>query len=482
MNLTMNVKIGTLLTIVAMAFSACSDETLYLGDSLTDSTDKLDVTTQVFPITTQTMKAGRELAFTSECYLGKVMDPETGTYVTSEFTTQFSIPENVYISPEKYISSIHDGTAGADSCEIVLFLEEPFSSQDSLIAMKMKVMELATPAEEGTRYYTDHDPISEKLVREGGLTKNKLFTCTNLNDRDSNHVDVIRIPLNEAYTDKDGKTYNNYGTYLMQQYYQHREYFNNSYAFSHHVCPGFYFHITDGLGFHAKVSDMALCTYYQVQLPDTAYHALQTLAGTREVMQTSFVSNDQSALDRLANDQSCTYLKSPAGLYTEVTLPIADIKGSHENDSILTASVRFQRINNQTDNSRVLDSPQAVLMVQKDSLNAFFEGNKSPDGYTADLSLFNDGENTYDFTNISNLITTMWKKHQEGMKADSNWETLHPDWNKVVLVPITITYGTTSTSTTITGVTHDMSLTSTRLVGGQHSPIQMNVVYAKFKQ
>ena len=70
--------------------------------------------------------------------------------------------------------------------------------------------------------------------------------------------------------------------------------------------------------------------------------------------------------------------------------------------------------------------------------------------------------------------------YSEGKELDSNWEASHPDWNKMVLVPIS--YKTTSSSTVPTKVEHDMSLTSTRLVGGANKGIDISIVYAKFKE
>jgi hypothetical protein len=69
------------------------------------------------------------------------------------------------------------------------------------------------------------------------------------------------------------------------------------------------------------------------------------------------------------------------------------------------------------------------------------------------------------------------------MNADPNWVAKHPNWNKVVLVPVSLTVN--STTSTVTNCEHDMSLTSTRLVGGSanpNAPVQINIVYAKFKQ
>ena len=141
----------------------------------------------------------------------------------------------------------------------------------------------------------------------------------------------------------------------------------------------------------------------------------------------------------------------------------------------------FQRLNNESTDYRLFSIPSALLMVQKDSLYTYFENNSIPDNILSYYAAFGaTNPNTYTFSNISNLITALWEKREQGMKADSNWETKNPDWNKVVLVPIT----TTLSNSVVTNVENDMSLSSTRLVGGPNNPnfpVQISVVYAKFK-
>ena len=65
---------------------------------------------------------------------------------------------------------------------------------------------------------------------------------------------------------------------------------------------------------------------------------------TEEVEKMSF-EDSIKALEDLVNDNSCTYLKSPAGIFTEVTLPVDEISQAHANDSLLSVSVTFNRQN-----------------------------------------------------------------------------------------------------------------------------------------
>lgn len=474
----------------AMMFSSCDEQTYGIGDSLINDADQLEIEAKTFSnIATRTVKSGAVLAPTRQCYFGKVKDPETNSYIKSEFTTQFKALESTYISPEENIIGRYNGRAAADSCDIVLFLGAAFKDKDSLFAMKMRVSELDIPIEENQLYYTDFDPAS--LVRADGLKKDKMFSYADLNASDAekaaqDYMANVRIKLNSPYTAKDGTTYNNYGTYVMQQYYDHPEYFTNAYLFNHYICPGFYFQLTSGLGVYTKIYKMGMNVYYRVD-SDEDYSATLTFPGTEEVLQTIKITNDENVLNDLESIDTCTYMKTPAGLFTEVTLPVEDIMGGgHQNDSLVGAKISFQRINNNVQSEQSLGVPSNIIMLPKDSITNFFEQHKSIDSktvFTASLG----SNNAYVFNNISNLVANLWKTKTEGEKEDSQWTANHPDWNKVLLVPVSFVTSTSSSSSTqtITRVNNSMSLSSTMLVGGsnnRHDPIELHIVYAKFKK
>ena len=482
--------------IAIATLSACTEDTAGIGSSLTDETDKLQVATGRFNVTTRSILADSVFSHGHNFYLGRVRDPETGGYVKTEFMTQFNMMSSFFQSlPAKdEILSQYEGDVAADSCEIYLYFDRSAYYGDTLTAMKIKVSELSTPMDETQKLYTNYDPKAEGLIADGRLQKNMMFTIRNLTINDSirnliktdtqgQYYDMLQVWLNDAYTDKEGKTYNNYGTYLLRQYFEHPEHFKNSYNFIHNVCPGFYFEVTDGLGLMTKMLGATLRLYYHFEEDTTAYVGYVAGASTEEVRQATKVTNDKKALQRLIDDTSCTYLKSPAGIFTEATLPIDEVTSAHANDSLLSASISFQRMNSTMPNNEyVLSAPSTVLMVQKDSLYSFFEEEKMYDYITSYVSSLS--QNAYSFNNIGNIITQMYHNKQEGLKSDPNWVQNHPDWNKVVLVPIDIRTTSTSTgSSTVTGISNQISLSSTRLVGGSSdSPIELNVVYAKFKE
>ena len=474
----------TLVAAMALLVTACDNDTLEVGQSLTEQNDKLNIVSTTVMATSRTYKVDSVLSLTSTCYLGRVMDPLTRAVVQTDFTTQFHPLELFYISPSDSILSRWNGMAAADSCDLVFFLSSPFYAADSLTSMKIKVSELSTPAEEGLHYYTNFDPSKRGMVRtaEGAVSVEKMFSYRDLlvktSTRDSSgYLNNIHVTLRQPYTDKDGRQYNNYGTYLMQQYYQDEQNFRNIWRFTHHVCPGIAVELTDGLGFHAQVTDIGLRIYYMVK-NDSVYRGSAILAGTHEVLQTTRVVNDNDVMQQLTDDPTCTYIKSPAGLLTEVTLPIEQIKSGHGRDSLIAARIDFQRINNESTAERQFNVPSTLLMVEKDSLNAFFERNKLIDNRSSFIASLSSATNVYSYTNISNMVTSMWNRRTEGLKNDPQWVEKHPDWNRVLLVPVKTTY---TSSGTLTGVEHSMSLSSTRLAGGtQGGGIEMSLVYARF--
>ena len=102
---------------------SCDDTTDGIGTSLTDKFDQLEITTDTFKVTTQSISANAVLSRNTSGYVGKFKDPETGTDITADFMTQFSVLEDFNFPESGSIVSKEAGKIYADSCEIRLFHE-----------------------------------------------------------------------------------------------------------------------------------------------------------------------------------------------------------------------------------------------------------------------------------------------------------------------------------------------------------------------
>lgn len=479
----MKTKFLASMLFAVFVIAACDDNTESIGTFITDGADHLEVTADSFNVTMNSIAADSVLSRSNVGYLGKVKDPETGAYITGDFTTQFSVIEDVTFPNINILDQITAETV-ADSCEMRLFYQNYFG--DSLATMKLTAYELQSPMKEDVNYYSNYNPQIEGLIRAGGIETSQVYSIKNMkvseDERsDKDFIEYISIKLNDPYTDKDGNTYNNFGTYILRTYHQHPEYFKNSYNFVHNVIPGFYIKNTGGLGSMAYINSSQLRINFKYDYNDSTYNGAFYFGGTEEVLQKTTISNDKETITKLVNDNSCTYIKTPAGVFTQVTLPIDEVVSGHENDTINRAKVVLRRINNTEQSEYTLDLPQTLLMIPSDSIYSFFENGNIANYKQSFLATYSGSNsstaeaNTYTFNNIASLVSFMADNKRNGMKNDPNWLSQHPSWNKVVLIPVTATY---NSSNELYKVTHDMSLTSTKL---NNTNVKLYVIYSRFE-
>ena len=489
-------RLLTVLVIAALTFAACDDTTEGIGGSITNKIDNINISDSAFNVTTKSIVAGAVLSRNNTGLIGKMKDPETGNYVKGDYMTQLSVLPTFSVDTLDYIKQANKGSIEADSCYLLVSYNASYG--DTIAPMKVTAYEMTKPMSEDKEYYSNYDAF-----KEGWVSENNQHWSSNYNLSNTSDVKNFKIYLNKPYTTKDGKTYKNYGSYIMQTYAEHPEYFKTNYKFLHNVCPGFYIKNVGGTGNMAKIWNTELIFYWTrhktIKAKDGVTDSTAVsigynrFDGTEEVLQLNKIENDTKNLEKLASQQNWTYLKSPAGIFTEVTLPIEDIMKGHEKDTLNTATISFPRLNNKDeDNPYNFATPSTILMVQKDSLQSFFEKSKLADNrtsYTASYSSTGSYKNAYTFQNIANLVSAMYKNKGKG-----------ENWNKVVLVPVNVITTTQGYTTVISKINHDMSLASTRLIVGTDDPdkdyttdkktgkkvasgpIRIKVIYSKFKE
>lgn len=492
---------------ILLILTSCDDTTEGLGTSINDSADNLNVSSAIYGIASNSILCGDVVSRSSIGYLGRVKDAETGVSITSDFMTQFHVLTDYEFPTKKEVVSMIDGEVVADSCEVRVFMQSFYG--DSLATMKCTLHELDRPLKASEKYPSSFSPIKEGYVREDGIHQQKTYTIADYSITDYDrwtNVRNIRISLNKPYTDKAGKTYNNYGSYVMNKFYENKAFFHNSYAFTNNVCPGFLLESTSGIGSMAYTYLTQLNVYFRYETTDSAsnnyvdkyvkedgkkyyvYNGIATFAGTEEVLQKTFISQDKGELENLVKDNSCTYLKTPAGVLTQVTLPVDDILKGHENDTLNAASIKLMRENNISASEYSFSSPSTVMILPSDSVDSFFANKKVADYRTSFITTFSSSTNSYTFGNIASLIRFMAEKKAEYLEknpgvSEEQYAILHPNWNKATIVPVTTSYATVNSSSVLSSVSYDMSITSTRLergTEGNDSPIKLSVIYSKF--
>ncbi len=471
----------SVMSLCAMLLSSCDDQTGSVGTAVMPNNDSPQTSQALYSLTTASVAADSLIAFTSDCYLGKITDPETDATTTADFIAQFATLEGDKL-PDISAMHLENGKVVADSIIVNLYIKSYYG--DSINSMKIGVYELDPDniLPESKKYYSNLDPKEYVSKKSDAVKTETTFSVVDLAIDDtirfaSTYSRNIRIKLPATY-----------GTTILQKYYEHPEYFKNSYTFIRNVMPGFYFKTLAGNGTMVNIDVSTVTIFFRYTVNGKTEVGLKRVAATKEVIQCNSFNNQNLA--PLLSDESCTYIKSPAAIFTEATLPINDIYNGHENDSVNSAKVVFTRQNNTTTSQFTLSAPQQLLMVRKADLTTFFENKKVPNNVTSYTTKLSTSYNSYTFANIAGMVSYLHRlrnngagikstdNHQTVLAKTAAWEANNPDWNKVVLVPITTN---TNSLGSIIDVYHDFSLASTKLAGGANTPINISVVYSSFK-
>lgn len=486
-----------LLAFLALAFIACDESTGTLGISA--EIDNVSNTTSSYPVQTQSILMDKGIiANNSNCFLGRVVDPETGSMVEADFAAQFQTFED-YEFPDKEqmvdrtdTLNIKYGVPVCDSCEVRLYFDSYYG--DKTNPMKVEVYEMSSKPEqllnEDSIYYTDVD-LQQFLPENAKPLTSRMFTVSDYEtmvEGTSASTRNIQISLPKSF-----------GQHIMDKFYEDKKNFQDSYHFTHNVMPGLYFRCSSGDGTMVKVyvGTMNLFFNFKETKKDSIYTGMARFAATPEVIQSTRFQNSAN-IKNLVSCKDYTYLKTPAGIATEVTLPIDEIfGGEHAIDSVSKASITFTKYNKMQEGFQ-FGTPSELLMVRKAEMYDFFYNRRVSNARTSYTTAFASTYNTYTFSNISRLLS--FCKHEKidaikqrlkdkGMtnftqkqfdEEEQKWMEENPDWNKVVLIPVVTSSASTTLGTMQVSVNHDMSLNSIKLVGGKDL-LSIDVVYSRFK-
>ena len=481
---------------VAANLTSCDDDTAFIGSEIMPGGDNVSTSMANFIVKSRSFKVDSVVANTNDCFLGAIVDPETRAKTECGFLAQFHVMENYQLPDRKRMILDEAGLVVADSCDIRISFSEYYG--DSLMTMKLHASELDTNKvmKEDEIYYTNFKPSD--FIHESGLKTSLAYAIKDLTRPDSEtngskylRSVIVRLPAS-------------YGSYIMNKYYENPSYFKNSYQFIRHVCAGFYFNTVGSVGSMINVDVSTLNVYFRyhtknVAGKDTIVDGMQRMAATEEVLQSTRVENKLPE-EMLDAKNEYSYLKTPTGIFTEVTLPVGEVVAKeHYTDTINGAKLSFRKCNDRTDEVFKLTSPSDLLMVRKGVAKSFFEGKRLPEAKDSYLSTFNVNTNSYIFANLAPMMTVMKIERDKGagvLASDSEevrnekyrkWEEINPDWNKVLLIPVKADYNIVTdiygyTQKQLLQVRNEMGLHSVRLEGGASDDLTMTVIYSRFEK
>lgn len=368
----------------------CNDELSEVGSSIQPDGDKSFVYVDSFQLSAKTVLMDSVYARTTSGLLGEIYDPLYGN-IKSDYLCQFYCPENYQFQNTPLNGVI-------DSMDLRIFYSSWVG--DSLTPMQVTVYPITTVPERN--FYTNVDP--EKYCDMQTVLGQKMYTAYDVTISDSvrngltstTYTPVVRVKLpTEIGQDFYNETVNNPSS------------FENQDAFNQYF-PGLYITNTFGSGNLLTVYQTSFFIYYRYTVEgsagqDSIVNGREQFNVTREVIQLNHVAN-ANLEPLLLPDEKYTYMRTPAGVYTELTLPITEIKETVGSRFLNNLPLTLHAMP-QENWDYAFEPPSYLLLLPTDSVKGFFEQNKVENNETAFLSgIYDSSTRTYTFGNISNLI------------------------------------------------------------------------------
>lgn len=441
-----------------LTFTQCDDDTATIGSSIIPDGDIITVAADTFVARSRSIDINNSILNNSDTlYLGRYTTPGDNATFEACFATQFNSGSGDAFPADGVI-----GTR-ATHTKLRFFYNNYTGAGDN--PMKCAVYELDNVIPEGTDYYTDFD-IDEYLNPGKSPIATKVYSAKDYALHDT-------IDKENYATNVELLLPNEIGNSIVEEFYKNPSNFANSEVFINNVFKGVYVKCTQG--------DGTILNIYRVNLEVGFERYITSSTGLKdsiEALVTPFYSGkeviqlnkfDHGDISHLVNNESHTYIKTPAGIFTEVELPIEDIMDKFHSDTINSVKIEFASYGSLEEEG--FTAPTNIIMVRKKDMNDFFSKKRLCDNITSFHTTLNTSTKRYTFNNITELIKSCYKELQEG-KTDS-------DWQKVVLVPVNVTrdgYGN------ITKIKHHTGAGCIKLRGGSNYDIPVEVVASRYKR
>ena len=452
--------------LAALGFAAtlysCDDSTTGIGDFVANA-DEIPAVAETYDVTTRTNLLDSIYSRTNSAYLGKYTDPEFGEY-SAEFITQINCVEDQRF-PETF--------QGIEETTLELYYDSYYG--DSLATLRVQVDTLNTVIEDNGKdkqlYYTSFNPKDFYNENAAPLAV-KDYAAFNVATADSTKSEGEPSGNIKLYLGKD------FSNYLTRKYEENNhQNFNDAHAFINNVLKGFYIHTTHGEGSVLYISDIWLRMKVKYLTKgnvsgkvDSVVYRYVPFAASKEVFMSTRMQNSEKLKEFVKEDNPYTYLKTPAGLCTEITLPLEEMYNELKKDTLNSITLSLTKLKQTNDGPYKMGIPENLLLVRKSDMISFFEDNKVTNNITSFIASYDSSTNSYSFSKLNRLVSYIFSEIRNEEKQDD-------DWNKILLVPVTTELDSEGN---VVSISHDMEVNAARLVRGtEGDPLKIKVIVTR---
>lgn len=503
--------------LIALTLFGCTDNTGSLGLGMFPESDqniKGNLTT--FDVTTESQLAEKTFAKTSVGYIGKFTDPYFG-YYEAGFLTQLHCIDNLNF-PTVYSETNKTGIMVKDEIyltELVLSYSSYFG--DSLTPCRMSIYELNKDLDKNAAHYTDIEPTKYYNANDpNSLIGRKAYSAVDLSLSDSirnleNYYPSIRVSLPKDIGTKiyeackaeikagNGGLNNEKFQKLFKGFYAKSDFGDGTVLYIDQIEMNVVYEIYVKDSTNTKVLKKKYEKDENGVLKDSTAYSKRTFAATKEIIQANKFKNDEQLIEKRKNEKEWTFLKTPAGIYTQATLPLKEMESKLSHDTINAVKLTFTNYNQTNDHNKykyTINAPDYVLLVREKEKEDFFINNEIANDITSYLSQHAVATNQYVFNNLTKLIVACLDEKKAIMKKEGWTESEfvakqpleYPLWDKVAIIPVLVSKNTTSTTASVVSVQNDLKPGYVKLKGGAlglepgnvENKLKMEVIYTSF--
>jgi hypothetical protein len=467
-----------ILAAIACVFAACKNDVANTGESVLDEDDAILVWTDTFDLRSAVDSCEAIISQADSFLLGEI-ETDYGL-LRASILTQLACPEGYTYPADFHVDSI-------DSICLFMYYASWEGDANSPIAVNAYMMDKKTFAYSGT-YSTDLNVDDYCSRTKSVLTNHRIVIASEKRDSIRNsageYMPMIRMRVNDDFMQ-----------YFAQiQKFESQEKFNDQFK-------GLLIETSFGSSAILNITDIALGVYYRFGYNkagrDTVVHDMKAFYANSEVRTVNnLVYKDKKEwVENLQRDSDTyNYIIAPAGVYTRMQFPIAQITNSiyadmvdvssgepdtvkrpYVNKAEVRVSVENVFTGSTSDITRNdwLKPANYMLLIKESSMNRFFSNRELPTDTCALLGTLTQGVDSigdaiyYYSYDLSEFLTNQ-------LRQETNDSILN-----MLLVPVTVSTSSTSSSVSVTSVRQQQTLSATKIRSAKNG-LKLEMVYSGF--
>ena len=451
--------------ILILALSACKDDVLRTGASVLPEQDAIVVNVDTFSLASSLQLADYIYSSPDSMLLGEC-DSRFGT-IHADILTQLACPEGY-----KY-------EEGAQLDSVCLFIMYKTWFGDGKSPMSLKVYEMDKETFYYTNLYRSDIDVSEYWSGEDSTQiseRNKILVASEPTDSSSAGGYYVRIKARDSFAKR----------FFMIRDFSSQENYSE-------LFKGIYITSEFGSSVMLNVSEVSLAVFYHFTYSrlgkDTTVYNEKWFYANSEIRSVNSISYSNTDFYRLLSEQdSVCYVVSPANLSTRLSIPMLDMSSDirknigEKRPYVNMAKLQVDVLNvytGQTSQKTSDDWAQPadnMMLIKESAAERFFKDKELPQDTCAIISPLitgtdSLGNTTHFYTyDLKTLLTRQLRQTEET-------DTLH-----MLLLPVSVEYSSTSSTTTVSAVHPLQTITATtvRSAADKANPMTLEVVYSGF--